>query len=343
MVLPRLHPFTDTYCTRFAMRSPSSSRSLKATVTLSRSGVRRFCFAIMSLHRLMPWLTDYFEVCETITCWPCLILIRVVRARRLRTIVRPAVLYLCHYSPRDAVHSLPRDRSVPRWRTFRPDLCQGKLLRARCGQARPGRRVRCLLPSCTWNRSPRRVGAQLRAGPLLTMPHACYHIDLKPENLLFRSKDEDSDLLIADFGLSKMIDEQTFSALTTTCGTPGALLTTPLVLERLLISLGLRAGYMAPEIFKKQGHGKPVDVWAIGVITYFLLCGMLRSSTLLGTTWLLTTIRVHRVHSLRPRQPSGRDPGDLRGGLRVRASRILAGRLSRRCAHLPSLPPPKLH
>ncbi|KAK4699877.1 PHO85 cyclin-5, partial [Phenoliferia sp. Uapishka_3] len=47
------------------------------------------------------------------------------------------------------------------------------------------------------------------------------HRDLKPENLLFRSKDEDADLLIADFGLSKMIDEHTYSALTTTCGTPG--------------------------------------------------------------------------------------------------------------------------
>ena len=30
---------------------------------------------------------------------------------------------------------------------------------------------------------------------------------------------------------------------------------------------------MAPEIFKKSGHGKPVDIWALGVITYFLLCG----------------------------------------------------------------------
>ncbi|KAM0787260.1 hypothetical protein ACM66B_006495 [Microbotryomycetes sp. NB124-2] len=78
------------------------------------------------------------------------------------------------------------------------------------------------------------------------------HRDLKPENLLFRSKDDDSDLLIADFGLSKIIDDSTYSALNTTCGTPG---------------------YMAPEIFKKQGHGKPVDMWAIGVITYFLLCG----------------------------------------------------------------------
>lgn len=30
---------------------------------------------------------------------------------------------------------------------------------------------------------------------------------------------------------------------------------------------------MAPEIFKRQGYGMPVDMWAVGVITYFLLCG----------------------------------------------------------------------
>ncbi|KAI9473607.1 MAG: kinase-like domain-containing protein [Benjaminiella poitrasii] len=73
-----------------------------------------------------------------------------------------------------------------------------------------------------------------------------------PENLLFRTKEEDSDLLIADFGLSRIIDTDRFHTLKTTCGTPG---------------------YMAPEIFKKTGHGKPVDMWAIGVITYFLLSG----------------------------------------------------------------------
>ncbi|CAO3650120.1 unnamed protein product [Mucor fragilis] len=78
------------------------------------------------------------------------------------------------------------------------------------------------------------------------------HRDLKPENLLFRERDEDSDLLIADFGLSRIIDTDKFHTLKTTCGTPG---------------------YMAPEIFKKTGHGKPVDLWAIGVITYFLLSG----------------------------------------------------------------------
>ncbi|KAL1412736.1 Calcium/calmodulin-dependent protein kinase type I [Vanrija albida] len=78
------------------------------------------------------------------------------------------------------------------------------------------------------------------------------HRDLKPENILFKSKAEDADLMLADFGLSKVLDEEHFSILTTTCGTPG---------------------YMAPEIFRKAGHGKPVDIWAIGVITYFLLCG----------------------------------------------------------------------
>ncbi|EPT03224.1 hypothetical protein FOMPIDRAFT_1022546 [Fomitopsis schrenkii] len=81
--------------------------------------------------------------------------------------------------------------------------------------------------------------------------HGCgiVHRDLKPENLLFRTKDEDADIMIADFGLSRAMEDH---LLTEVCGTPG---------------------YMAPEIFKKTGHGKPVDVWAMGVITYFLLCG----------------------------------------------------------------------
>ncbi|KAI9728455.1 MAG: hypothetical protein M1828_003856 [Chrysothrix sp. TS-e1954] len=82
--------------------------------------------------------------------------------------------------------------------------------------------------------------------------HGIVHRDLKPENLLFRTPEDNADLLIADFGLSRIMDEEQFHVLTTTCGTPG---------------------YMAPEIFNKSGHGKPVDVWAIGVITYFLLCG----------------------------------------------------------------------
>ncbi|KAI0260006.1 Pkinase-domain-containing protein [Gloeopeniophorella convolvens] len=78
------------------------------------------------------------------------------------------------------------------------------------------------------------------------------HRDLKPENLLFRTPAEDADIMIADFGLSRVMEEERFHLLTEICGTPG---------------------YMAPEIFKKSGHGKPVDIWAMGVITYFLLAG----------------------------------------------------------------------
>lgn len=32
-------------------------------------------------------------------------------------------------------------------------------------------------------------------------------------------------------------------------------------------------GYMAPEIVRKQFYGKPVDMWALGVVIYILLCG----------------------------------------------------------------------
>ncbi|EGO01237.1 hypothetical protein SERLA73DRAFT_179369 [Serpula lacrymans var. lacrymans S7.3] len=85
--------------------------------------------------------------------------------------------------------------------------------------------------------------------------HDCgiVHRDLKPENLLFRNKgDNVEDIMIADFGLSRVMEENKLHQLTEICGTPG---------------------YMAPEIFKKTGHSKPVDIWAMGVITYFLLAG----------------------------------------------------------------------
>lgn len=47
------------------------------------------------------------------------------------------------------------------------------------------------------------------------------HRDLKPENLLFRTKAEDAELLIADFGLSRVVDDKKHITLTEVCGTPG--------------------------------------------------------------------------------------------------------------------------
>ncbi|KAG0091344.1 hypothetical protein BGZ92_000886 [Podila epicladia] len=77
------------------------------------------------------------------------------------------------------------------------------------------------------------------------------HRDLKPENLLFSDKTENARLMITDFGLSKVLTAQN-DVLMTACGTPG---------------------YVAPEVLQQIGHGKPVDMWSVGVIAYTLLCG----------------------------------------------------------------------
>lgn len=77
------------------------------------------------------------------------------------------------------------------------------------------------------------------------------HRDLKPENLLYLSKSPDSDLVLADFGIAKMLDTK----------------------DEVLTTMAGSFGYAAPEVMLKKGHGKPVDMWSMGVITYTLLCG----------------------------------------------------------------------
>uniref|UniRef100_A0A0K0EX60 Calcium/calmodulin-dependent protein kinase type 1 (inferred by orthology to a C. elegans protein) n=1 Tax=Strongyloides venezuelensis TaxID=75913 RepID=A0A0K0EX60_STRVS len=75
------------------------------------------------------------------------------------------------------------------------------------------------------------------------------HRDLKPENLLYYNQDENSKIMISDFGLSKTEES---GVMATACGTPG---------------------YVAPEVLQQKPYGKAVDVWSIGVIAYILLCG----------------------------------------------------------------------
>ena len=57
--------------------------------------------------------------------------------------------------------------------------------------------------------------------------------DLKPENLIFLTKKEDADIMIADFGLSRIMDEDKLQLLTEICGTPGV---RPLFLKLILTS-----------------------------------------------------------------------------------------------------------
>ncbi|MCJ1354689.1 MAG: hypothetical protein MMC33_004678 [Icmadophila ericetorum] len=77
------------------------------------------------------------------------------------------------------------------------------------------------------------------------------HRDLKPENLLYLTKEKDSQLVLADFGIAKMLDTS----------------------DEVLTTMAGSFGYAAPEVMLKKGHGKPVDMWSLGVITYTLLCG----------------------------------------------------------------------
>ncbi|GAM28300.1 hypothetical protein SAMD00019534_114760, partial [Acytostelium subglobosum LB1] len=80
------------------------------------------------------------------------------------------------------------------------------------------------------------------------------HRDLKPENLLLKSE-EDLTITLSDFGLSKILGDDTF--MKTTCGTPS---------------------YVAPEVLKNinaapNAYSEAVDMWSVGVIAYILLCG----------------------------------------------------------------------
>lgn len=76
-------------------------------------------------------------------------------------------------------------------------------------------------------------------------------LDLKPENLLYLTREAESPLVLADFGIAKMLENPT----------------------EVLTSMAGSFGYAAPEVMLKQGHGKAVDMWSLGVITYTLLCG----------------------------------------------------------------------
>lgn len=81
------------------------------------------------------------------------------------------------------------------------------------------------------------------------------HRDLKPDNILLATKDDETLVKVSDFGLSKLV--QNNSVMKTLCGTPL---------------------YVAPEVLQTNGRGEyseKVDVWSLGVVLFTCLSGTL--------------------------------------------------------------------
>lgn len=97
----------------------------------------------------------------------------------------------------------------------------------------------------------RKLFVQLFQGVKYLHDRNIVHRDIKPENILL--VDQDLHVKLADFGLAKIIGEESFT--TTLCGTPS---------------------YVAPEILaetKQRKYTKAVDIWSLGVVLYICLCG----------------------------------------------------------------------
>ncbi|EGV64116.1 Calcium/calmodulin-dependent protein kinase type I [Yamadazyma tenuis] len=75
------------------------------------------------------------------------------------------------------------------------------------------------------------------------------HRDIKAENILFQTKTS-TNILLADFGSARVLSSS--EKLYNRCGT---------------------LSYMAPQTLNKSGYSFEADMWAVGVLVYFMLCG----------------------------------------------------------------------
>ena len=75
------------------------------------------------------------------------------------------------------------------------------------------------------------------------------HRDIKPDNILMTSRDNDYDIKLTDFGLCGKKDSDDMQVF---CGTPG---------------------FLAPEITQLTRYNELVDLYSTGILLYMLLVG----------------------------------------------------------------------
>ena len=93
---------------------------------------------------------------------------------------------------------------------------------------------------------------QIAQGVKYLHSYGIVHRDLKPDNIMITQPNDLGVLKIMDFGLSKILSSQ----------------------EKMVDGFGTLS-YVAPEVLLRSPYNKEIDIWSLGVILYYILCGHL--------------------------------------------------------------------
>ena len=112
------------------------------------------------------------------------------------------------------------------------------------------------------------------------------HRDIKPENILLTN---DNQIKLTDFGWANYINFENEQR-STFCGTPL---------------------YLAPEMIEKNGHGKEVDIWCLGVLLFELLAGVPPFSGKTKVDLIKNILKIHILWPKFPKKEIDNDAKDL--------------------------------